>query len=120
MNERGDLQRRALRMNAAVHWVLLAGLLVASALMLAGLAAVLATHQVIPHHVLKVGPAFHRAAGLHADGLLTVGLLALVLTPFLRVAGSVVVFAWERDWRYTLITLVVLAVMVVSLFFGGA
>ena len=80
----------------------------------------LAAGRRIPVHALELTAGFRRAAGLHGDGLLTVGLLALILTPFLRVAGSIVVFAWERDWRYTLITLVVLAVMIGSLFLGSA
>jgi uncharacterized membrane protein len=117
--EAADIQGRTRRVNQVVHWVLLVGLAVSAALMLGGLAALTGGHH-LPTHVLKLGPAFRRAAGLHADGLLTVGLLALVLTPFLRVAGSAVVFVWERDWRYSVITLVVLAVMVTSLFVGRA
>lgn len=114
-----DVQGETRLVNQAVHWVLLVGLLVSAALMLAGLAALPGTHH-LPAHVLKLSPAFRRATRLHADGLLTVGLLALILTPFLRVAGSVVVFAWERDRRYTAVTLVVLAVMIASLFAGRA
>lgn len=116
----GDVRTRTSHVNQTVHWVLLVGLAISATLMIAGLAVVLAAGDHLPVHALKLTFAFRRAGGLHGDGLLMVGLLALILTPFLRVAGSIVVFAWERDWRYTLITLVVLAVMVGSLFLGSA
>jgi uncharacterized membrane protein len=52
------------------------------------------------------------------DGLALVelGILMLVLTPVLRVAGSMALFAVEeRDWLYTGITFVVLALTLSSL-----
>jgi uncharacterized membrane protein len=110
---------RARLVNETVQRVLIVGLAAATIALLAGLGVDLAAHQGLPRHVLKAGPALRRAAGLHGDALLTLGLLALILTPFLRVAGMMVVFAWERDWRYTLVALFVLAVMIGSLFLGG-
>ncbi len=43
--------------------------------------------------------------------LITIGLLILVATPIARVAVSVVGFAWQREWRYVLMTLIVLATL---------
>ena len=49
--------------------------------------------------------------------LVNLGITALMLTPFLRVAASVVYFmAVLRNWKYTLFTAIVLAVLTYSLF----
>lgn len=50
--------------------------------------------------------------------IVMLGLLVLLLTPILRVAISIVVFALERDWLYTIITLLVLLILLVSLLLG--
>ena len=119
MSARRDLQARTRLVNVTVQRVLVAGLAVAAVLILAGLVAALVAHHVVPHDVLKVAPALRRAVRMQGDGLLTLGLLMLILTPFLRVVGTALVFVWERDWRYVSITLLVLAVMIASLFLGG-
>ncbi len=45
------------------------------------------------------------------------GLLVLLATPVSRVAASVVGFALERDRLYTVFTLAVLAILLISIFF---
>ncbi len=48
--------------------------------------------------------------------LVTLGILVLLLTPYVRVVSSVVLFGLrERDRRFTLVTLFVLSVLTVSL-----
>lgn len=47
--------------------------------------------------------------------LMTLGIAALILTPFVRVIASAVYFAWKRDARYVLITAFVLIALTVSL-----
>lgn len=54
-----------------------------------------------------------------AVGWIQTGVLALLLTPILRVALSFVDFVEERDWLYAAITAVVLAVILCNSF-GGA
>jgi len=49
--------------------------------------------------------------------LVNLGITALMLTPFVRVAASVVYFiAVLKDWKYTLFTAFVLSVLTYSLF----
>ena len=108
------------RVSKAVQWTLGVGLSVSALLMLAGLAGSLAAGRRLPKAVLEPGPALGQALHLHAAGLLSLGLLVLILTPFLRVAGTLVVFLRQHDWRYTAVTAVVLTVMIVSLFVGQA
>ena len=43
-----------------------------------------------------------------ANGLLTAGLLLLLATPVARVAASVVQYALQRDWTFTVLTALVL------------
>ena len=47
--------------------------------------------------------------------LMTLGVAALILTPFVRVIVSAMYFAWKRDARYALITAFVLVAITVSL-----
>lgn len=47
--------------------------------------------------------------------LMTLGVAALILTPFVRVIVSAIYFAWKRDARYVLITAFVLVALTVSL-----
>jgi uncharacterized membrane protein len=49
------------------------------------------------------------------EGLIQLGLLLLIATPVARVALSTAAFLLARDWLYAGITLVVLAVLAVSL-----
>lgn len=59
---------------------------------------------------------------LHYEGrsLVLVGLLLLILTPVLRVAVSVGFFLWQRDWLFSAITGLVLALLLLSFFLGAA
>ena len=51
-----------------------------------------------PHSVLGVAQELARGEPL---ALVALGLLILLLTPILRVAVSIFIFALERDWLYT-------------------
>ncbi len=55
------------------------------------------------------------AAQFRAEGLMQVGLVLLILTPVARVVLAVVGFALERDRLYTVVSLLVLAILAFSL-----
>jgi uncharacterized membrane protein len=59
------------------------------------------------------------AAQFHGRGLIQLGLLLLIATPVARVVFSVYAFLRERDYTYVVLTLIVLAVLLYSLFHGG-
>jgi len=63
----------------------------------------------------SVSGTAREAFRLHSDGIMQLGLLLLILTPIARVVFSAVGFAMESDRMYVGITLVVLAVLIVSL-----
>ncbi len=46
---------------------------------------------------------------------LTLGIIILILTPYIRAITSFVYFAWERNRAYVLITLFVIVVLTISL-----
>ena len=46
---------------------------------------------------------------------MTLGIIVLVLTPYIRGVTSAVYFGWERNWKYVAITLVVLVILTLSL-----
>lgn len=52
--------------------------------------------------------------------VISLGLLVLIFTPILRVAMSILIFLWEKDYLYVFITLFVLVILILSLAFGKA
>ncbi len=62
---------------------------------------------------------YQQFTGTRPDGsgifFMTGGIIVLVLTPYVRLISSVIYFAWEKDVKYVLITLFVLAVVTLSL-----
>jgi len=47
--------------------------------------------------------------------LMTLGIVVLILTPYLRAITSVIYFAWEKNIKFVFITLFVLALLTASL-----
>jgi uncharacterized membrane protein len=56
-----------------------------------------------------------RYVGKEAMLLMSFGMVALILTPYVRVAMSVFYFAWEKNIKYVVITSFVLALLTISL-----
>jgi uncharacterized membrane protein len=105
-------------LNNAVHRILVVGLLLSTALLLIGLLLDLLTAQALPSAALLPAEAFQRVLELNPSGFLSLGLLALMFTPVVRVIGSIVVFLWERDWLYFGVTVFVFTIMLLSVIFG--
>jgi uncharacterized membrane protein len=95
-----------------VRVVLGAGLIASSVLLIAGFVAWAFNGSDIPASVHGPISAARELARLEPIGLLSLGLLLLILTPFARVIGTVVVFLRLHDWRYGLVSLGVLAAMI--------
>ncbi len=105
--------------------VLRIGVLAAAAVVLTGGAVFLARHGGEPpdYHVFHGEPSDLRSVGgivgdvfdVRGRGLIQFGLLLLIATPVARVVLSAVIFAAERDRRYVVFTLIVLAVLIYSL-----
>lgn len=115
--KRGDLE-----IHDVSAWILRAGVVASVSVMLLGLTVSLIQHRpdVAQMSSQSFNPDYARilAAAAHGDGpsLIELGIFMLVLTPILRVASSMAIFAaHERDWFYATVTLLVLTLTLASL-----
>lgn len=70
-----------------------------------------------PHRLMDVGSIAHGVVTGDARSIIMLGLLVLIATPVARVIMCVVGFLFERDKLYVMVSTVVLAILVYSLFF---
>jgi len=105
-------------LNDAVHRILVIGLVISTGLLLIGILLDLVLGRSLPTATLAPGQVAGALLSLRPSGFLSLGLLVLLVTPIVRVIGSVIVFIWERDWRFALVTSLVLAIMIVSMIVG--
>jgi uncharacterized membrane protein len=68
-----------------------------------------------PTRLRHISSIFSEAAALHLEAIIQLGLLVLIATPVARVLFTVFAFAYERDWTYVVITLIVLTLLLYSL-----
>jgi uncharacterized membrane protein len=112
----------------AVSAVLRTGVTMSAAIICAGLGLLVAKGIFSNGMGIDAAVAYPRSLGALFSGLLaldpasviSLGLLALIATPFARVAVSIVAFAAEKDWRYVAITALVLAILVAGILMGKA
>lgn len=69
-------------------------------------------------YVASFSEIFHGIIELKPFSIIMLGLLVLIVTPVLRVAVSILVFAYERDYLYVKVTSVVLIILFISFFIG--
>jgi len=103
-----------------VNVVLTAGIVVTVALLVAGLVLSIVKGQGLPARIVHLGDLPSLLADLDPAAYLSLGIVVLIATPFVRVAGTIVAFARQRDRRYVLVTAVVLVVMCASVLLGRA
>jgi uncharacterized membrane protein YfcA/uncharacterized membrane protein len=104
-----------------IAWILQIGVLLSAALIVTGTALLLTQPKALaPEHLFIFPRTLSQVASglliLNPQAIILSGCLLLIATPILRVAASVIIFALERDRRYVLITLTVLAMLLFSLF----
>ncbi len=113
-----DRRLPILRVTIAIERLLLGAVALSVALIVVGVALSLVRDEGLPRDVV----GFADMAAALAQGLpaayLSLGLMALIATPVLRVIGSLVVFALDRDWRYVLVAVAVLAIIAASVMIG--
>jgi uncharacterized membrane protein len=126
MSGTGSVESASDRMDAIVGTLLLGGVLTSLALIIAGLTwHRLATgHSALDetlagHDVVELLGADLRAlvqGAVRPRLLISLGIVALLLTPYLRVLASMLFFAFvEHNWKYTAFTAFVLLVLTYSL-----
>lgn len=102
----------------AIRWILLGGIAVSVALMAVGLVLGVARGAGLPRGVVPLAALPRALAALRPAAYLSLGLIVLIGTPFVRVAGSLVTFVRARDTRFVLVTAIVLLVMCVGVLLG--
>ena len=124
--------RRARKLETVVSWVLRIGVLTSFALVVAGTimtftqapspdihgADAVNANGTILTHVPSMANLTRDLALFSGPAWIALGLIILILTPVMRVAVSVVGFAFQRDVVYVGITLAVLTVLIMSFFMG--
>jgi len=113
-----DLKQEVERLNRIVHDLLLIGLGISTTLMVIGIVLQIVSGDPLPQVMIPPHMIFTDIMAGLPDGFFTLGLMMLIATPILRVAGSVIIYAYERDWRYTLVTGVVLTIVILSIILG--
>ena len=103
-----------------IRGILLGGIALSVALMAAGLVLGVARGAGLPRGVVPLAELPRGLAALRPAAYLSLGLIVLIGTPFVRVAGSLVIFARARDRRYVLVTASVLLVMCLGVALGKA
>lgn len=73
----------------------------------------------VPSDLRSLPGILASARSFDGRGLIQFGLLILIATPVARVSLSILAFAGQRDWVYTLVTSCVLGVLLYSLVGGG-
>lgn len=107
-------------LNEVVHQLLIVGLIISTLFMLAGIILDLVLGRQAPTIIPDLREVFTRIAVMRPSGFLSLGLLVLIATPIIRVIGSIIVFIYERDWRFAGITLLVFLIVLFSILFGSA
>lgn len=105
-----------------IGWILQGGVLLSALVILCGLLLFpLRGESVSFQQLLNIPQTLQQiGAGLltlQPQAVVTFGLLLLIATPVIRVAASVVMFALEHDHAYVVITGIVLAILLFSIFF---
>lgn len=71
-----------------------------------------------PANLKTLNGVMHDSARLSGRGIIQLGILLLIATPVARVAFSLFAFLREKDYTYTVFTIIVLSLLCFSLFSG--
>ncbi len=106
-----------------IGWILRGGVIASAAITLLGLLPLLIPPggltdrrlETFPHTLSEVWMGL---LGLHPQAIIALGLLLLIATPVVTVTASAIAFAIERDRRFVVIALLVLAILITSFLLG--
>nr|WP_283163473.1 DUF1634 domain-containing protein [Sporolactobacillus mangiferae] len=104
-----------------IGWTLRIGIAISSVIIIFGLILLYAEGQsgyeanLYPTHIKDI---MQGCFALKPYGVILMGLLALMLTPVFRVGISIIAFLIEKDYLYTVITLIVFSILIISFYIG--
>src|SRR5579884_535819 len=101
--------------NAIIGWILQGGVILSAAIIIFGLILMaFEPNKFAPQTLLSFPQSFAEVGRgllvLNPQSVIAFGLLLLIATPIMRVAVSIMAFAVERDWRFVVLTVFVLAI----------
>ena len=111
-------RHREARFNVNISRILATGLVLAIGLLLAGVVLTLARPEVEVGHTSFVKGMPAAIVALEPDGFFQAGLLVLLATPVVRVIALLYGYGRRRQWLFAGMSLLVLAVLVLSAFLG--
>jgi uncharacterized membrane protein len=101
-----------------IHDILLAGVLISAILLMLGLSIVLIEGRPLSEFTPTPGEVLSRAFRADGVGLIYLGLLLMMMTPVARVAMLVYGYGRMGWWRFALVSLLVLLLLVAGLVLG--
>jgi uncharacterized membrane protein len=105
----------------AIAAVLRYGAFLSTLVMAVGICMMLARGSMIPMesgHRIQLGSLFTGVLRARPTAIIELGILTLLLTPIARIVTAIITFALERDGKYVLVSLGVLAVVLLSISFA--
>ena len=116
-------------MENRIGYMLQYGVTLAAVIVLAGGALYLhnAVHQPLPDYshfrdvpspLISFHGEWNKLLAGDASAIIGAGLLVLILTPIVRVLMCIVGFTQEENWLYVLVSSIVMAVLLYSIFYG--
>lgn len=115
--EKGEAQSQPV-LDRIIQRLLILGLVLSTAVLLAGLALSAVSGGSVPSQVLSFKQILAGLRDGSPSSLLNLGLLMLIATPVLAVMGALVHFVAKRDWRFVVAALLVLLVLAASTLIG--
>ncbi|HLJ36238.1 MAG TPA: TSUP family transporter [Ktedonobacteraceae bacterium] len=123
-NDKNAAAKRELAVNI-IGWTLQGGVVISAAVILLGVILLPFrpggfSAQRLLTFPQNLGAVWTGLPTLQPQAVITLGLLLLIATPVMRVAVSIAVFLLEKDRKFVMITLLVLAILLFSLFVVGS
>jgi len=106
------------KLNLYLHHILVIGLVLSTAFLVFGGVINLASDAPPPIKLVPLNQLFAGVVRMDGTSFQTIGIILLIATPILRVFGSLIFFLYQKDWLYTLATLVVLCIVLVIILIG--
>ena len=115
-------------MQVVIGWILRIGVVVSMVIVTIGGVIFLHGHgnSIPDYHTFKGIPDFirhgagvwHGIFNLRGQALIQAGIILLIATPVIRVGFSIAGFLIEKDYLYSLISLIVLLIIIISMLSG--
>jgi uncharacterized membrane protein len=103
-----------------VQATLRAGIVLSLVLMVIGIVLAVVQGGGLPKGAVPLADLPRAMLRREPAAYLSLAMVVMIATPFVRVAGSLLAFLRQRDWRSVLVTALVFAVMCTGVFLGWA